>query len=282
MTSASNRNGLDRRTFIAGVAATGFLAACGSEPEAEPFSLIQRFPQNVTATGEVRLPFSLADGRAGFTSDGPDELRGRVTDLDGVPLGEPLVAVRRDVTPFPYYAFRTRIDAPGFYTMRVEGGPEEGASFQVLEPGEVGIPLPGDQLAGFDTPTPGSPGGVDPICTRTPACEFHSITLEQALAGPKQVAYFIGTPALCPTGSCTPALESVIEAAPDFADRYDVVHAEVYSDLTGITIAPAVESLGLTFEPALFITDTQGVVRDRLDGLWDITELRERLDANAV
>jgi len=44
-------------------------------------------------------------------------------------------------------------------------------------------------------------------------------------------------------------------------------------------VAPAVDALGITFEPALFITDASGIVVERLDGLWDATELRERLDA---
>ena len=39
------------------------------------------------------------------------------------------------------------------------------------------------------------------------------------------------------------------------------------------------DALGIDFEPALFITDADGVVVGRLDGLWDATELRERLDA---
>jgi hypothetical protein len=36
----------------------------------------------------------------------------------------------------------------------------------------------------------------------------------------------------------------------------------------------------LAFEPAVFITDADGVVIERLDGLWDTTELRERLSAS--
>lgn len=304
-------NRIDRRTFLLGAAATGALAACSSggddfatlnaagsassEPGnrvvAEEFrddsadlapdmlTIIQRYPQDVQVPGEVRLPFSLAGDDAQFVTDGPLSLGAQVVDLDGNAIGPRLEAVRRDVTPAPYYAFRAQIDEPGFYGIMVDGGPETGANFQVFEPAQVGIPLPGQPLPGFDTPTVGEPGTVDPICTRDPACPFHSVTLAEALASDKAVAYLVGTPALCVTGSCTPALEALVEVESEFADDFVFVHAEVWTDSTATVLAPAVESLEMNFEPALFITARDGVIVERLDGLWDVTELRERLRA---
>ena len=89
---------------------------------------------------------------------------------------------------------------------------------------------------------------------------------------------FFATPAFCQTGSCAPALESLVGVEAEYADRVVFVHAEVFTDLTATTVAPAVDALGLTFEPALFITGADGVIRERIDGLWDVTELREQLD----
>ena len=45
------------------------------------------------------------------------------------------------------------------------------------------------------------------------------------------------------------------------------------------TPAPAVDAAGLTYEPALFITDATGTVVERLDAVWNETELAEVLDA---
>jgi hypothetical protein len=283
----ANHPAFSRRTFITGAAATGvlgsgLLSACGSGAASEDaieYAIVQRFPSDVQVPGQIRLPFSLVD-RADFVIDGPDELGAQVFDLDGNKIGERITAVRRGVTPSPYYAFRTTIDDPGLYTIVIDQGPAEGANFQVFERSEVSIPKPGDTLAGFETPTVNDPGGVDPICTREPACEFHSVTLTEALNVAKPVAYFVGTPALCPTGSCTPALEALVEVSPDFNDDFTIVHSEVFTDTTGSAIAPAVEALTLAFEPAVFITDADGVVIERLDGLWDTTELRERLSAS--
>lgn len=292
------RFGLDRRTFLLGVAAGGLTAACGGSddpaarpsssasaadspvevPPADSYSIVQRYPSDVFVPGEIRLPFSLARA-AEFISDGPAVLGAQVEDLDGNPIGDRITAVRRDITPAPYYAFRTTVDTPGVYAIRVDGGPDVGANFQIMEREQVTIPRPGDPLEGFDTPTADEPAGVDPICTREPQCPFHAVTLTEALASGKGVAYFVGTPAFCQTGSCTPALETMIGVESEYVDDYVFVHAEVWTDLTASAVAPAVEALGIAFEPTLFITDADGVVVERLDGLWDATELRERLDA---
>ncbi len=297
---------MPRRTFLVGAAATGVLAACGGSGEDDSYadgddgatgdappagddaggdidtdgtySLIQRVPPDVAVPGVVRMPIGLfAD--AEFVNDGPDVLRAQLVDADGRAIGDRTVAPRRDVTPSAYYDFRLDIAEAGIYALIVEGGPSTGLSFQVFEPSQVAIPVVGDELGGFDTPTFDDPKGLEPICTRDPICEFHSVTLTDALGEGKHVAYFVGTPQFCQTGSCTPALEAMITVAPDFADDFVFVHAEVFTDDTATTVAPAVEALGLTFEPTIFLTDARGVIVERLDGLWDESELRERLRA---
>ncbi len=295
-----------RRTFILGAMAAGLAAACsgdddgdgqpaggttgGSEPlegaptTVEPgavglFTVVKRFPQMVQVPGEVRLPISLSTGEAEFIQDGPETLGAQVADLDGNPVGDRVLAVRRDVAPAAYYAFRPVVDEAGIYTLYVDGGPPTGASFQVAEPAAVPVPIPGELLAGFETPTIGDPAGVDPICTRTPeVCPFHTISLAAALNVARPVAYYVGTPAFCSTGSCAPALDSMIEVQDRYADSVTFVHAEVYTDDTATAITPAVEALGMFYEPALFVTDAEGVIVERLDGLWDTTELIEVLD----
>ncbi len=296
---------IGRRTFLVG-SAIGVLAACGSDNtannaasdptpadasappatagstiEAGEWALIQRYPANipVLVPGEVRLPFSL-NRNAEFVIDGPETLGAQIVDIDGQPIGERITAVRRDVTPAPYYAFRTSIDAPGVYGIVVDGGPSTGANFQVFAPDEVTIPIPGDTLAGLDTPTVDDPAEVDPVCTRQPVCEFHEVTLTEALDSGKPVAYFIGTPAFCTTGSCTPALEALVDLQPDFDDIV-FVHAEVYTDLTATETTQAVQQLSLLFEPTVFLVGSDNTIVERIDGLWDPTEIGERLNALA-
>lgn len=290
-----------RRTFLLGALAGGALAACGGSDgddsgdadgddagdadaaaaagTAGAFTLVQRFPQGLQVPGAQRLPISLSTGAAELIQDGPDTLRATVVDPDGNAIGEPVTAARRDVEPAPYYDFHTTIGDPGFFSLVVDGGPEGGAGFQVRVAEEVPVPVPGAALPPFDTPTVEDARGIDPICTRTPdPCPFHDVTLTAALGLGTVVAYYVGTPAFCSTGSCGPALESMIELQEEFAETVTFVHAEVYTDTTATEIAPAVDAIGMTYEPALFVADASGTVVDRLDAVWNTDELRETLE----
>ena len=290
---------VSRRLLLGGAAASAFLVACGSSDgesssadadAGDPGStapgiafgtyvLAQRFPQNVQEPGLQRLPISLATADGRIVSDGPDTLNASVDDADGNPLGIDISAVRRDLESGPYYSFRVPIETPGIYYLMVEGGPEGGAAFQVMEPGSVPVPGPGDSMPPFDTPTVDDGRGVDPICTREPEpCPFHDVTLTDALLSGKPVAYLVGTPAFCQTGTCAPALESMIDIQDRFGETFTWVHAEVYTDNTATTPAPAVDAASLTFEPSLFVIAPDGTVIERLDAIWDQTELVEVLE----
>ena len=291
---------VSRRLLLGGAAASAFLVACGSsdgesssadadagDPAGSTapgiafgtYVLAQRFPQNVQEPGLQRLPISLATADGRIVSDGPDTLNASVDDADGNPLGIDISAVRRDLESGPYYSFRVPIETPGIYYLIVEGGPEGGAAFQVMEPGAVPVPGPGDSMPPFDTPTVDDGRGVDPICTREPEpCPFHDVTLTDALLSGKPVAYLVGTPAFCQTGTCAPALESMIDIQDRFGETFTWVHAEVYTDNTATTPAPAVDAASLTFEPSLFVIAPDGTVIERLDAIWDQTELDEVLE----
>ncbi len=243
------------------------------------YVLAQRFPQDVQEPGLQRLPISLATADGRLIADGPDNLSAEVTDVDGAPMGISISAARRDLESGPYYSFRVPIETPGVYYLVVEGGPEDGAAFQVMEPGSVAVPGPGDPMPPFETPTVDDGRGVDPICTREPEpCPFHDVTLTDALLAGKPVAYLIGTPAFCQTGTCAPALESMIEVQDRFGETFTWVHAEVYTDNTATTPTDSVGAANLTFEPALFVIAADGTVIERLDAVWDETELVEVLE----
>jgi hypothetical protein len=280
------------------VLASGALAACGgSDPvtsgsdlgnpatggdgstATDGFTLVQRFPQATQGPGTLRLPISLSTGAASLIQDGPLTLGAQVVDIDGKQVGGRIEANRRDAVPAPYYDFRPAVNAPGIYALQVDGGPPAGASFDVADPAAIAVPAPGQALAPFDTPTFDDPAGVDPICTRDPEpCPFHEVTLTAALAAGKPVVYYVGTPAFCETGSCAPGLESIIELQPEFGEAFTFVHTEVYIDNTATALSPAMEASGLTYEPAVFVTDASGVILERLDAVWNTEELAEMFE----
>ena len=61
-----------------------------------------------------------------------------------------------------------------------------------------------------------------------------------------------------------------------------MLHAEIYTDDTATVVAPAVEALNMTYEPALFITDANGVVVERFDAIFDEAEITEAFAALGV
>ena len=285
---------LTRRSLILGGAALlgggAIASACGSDrrdagrdgdaPLPDGLALVQRFPQ-VLVTGDVRMPVSLATDD-GLLADGvPDELVARLVESQsGSVVAERIVARRHgDGLAAPYWPFRAVVDAPGTYVLQVEGQ-EDGASLQVASPGMVAVPGAGDPMPPFDTPTTADPRGVDPICTRAPEpCPLHDLTLTEALALGRPLAYLVGTPAFCSTGTCAPALEGLLAVRERVGGAMAFVHADVYTDRTASTVAPAVQALGMTFEPALFLVAANGTVAERLDAVFDEAEIDERLAA---
>ena len=210
MANVSRAAGLSRRRFLArglGAGAATFfapqiLAACGggggggSATDLTGINLVKRFPGDILVPGRLRLPFSLATSSGVLTADSttsiPDVLSFVVTDIDGNSIGleDPLI-VPSHVTdvPQPYWPLEVTIDKAGLYLVSIVGSDQPGASIQLVERSEVGVPLVGDPLPAIDTPTTDDPRDVDPICTREPACPLHDITLREALSLGKPVAY---------------------------------------------------------------------------------------------
>lgn len=280
---------LTRRGFLA-LSAGGLLVACGGGGSdgstgsggsgGKVGALVGYFPPGIHRAGRrERLPFGVADADGVPLSDGPAELSFTVLDEAGKTVHEATVARHAEGLPRAYYPLEVELAAAGIYTARTEasGQPHE-SMFSINPAGGLGFPGVGESMPPFDTPTVADNRGVNPLCTQPEPCPFHSQTLTEALAGPKPVAYLVGTPAHCQTGICGPVLDLLIAAAKDFPG-IDVVHAEVFSDLEGRTVAPAVTALSLDFEPLLFLVGADGVVRNRLDVIYDKAELRDALAA---
>jgi len=297
---------MSRRRFLGVGAAVGLgavVAACAGEPDggASPteivpgiegtLQIVKRFPPNGLVPGRVRLPLSLADARGILGNDGtrtlPDSLAVTIIDPS---TGETVASANAkrhgDDLSVPYWPVVVDIDSPGIYSLRLDAtGQDPGGttqsnevSFQVDAPDTVAMPVPGRALPPFDTPTIVNSRGVSPICTRAGGpCPFHGVTLSDALVRGIPVVYLVGTPAHCTTGTCAPALESLIAVASEIGERAVFVHADIYADEEATQVAPAVTALKMQFEPALFVTDARGTVATRLDVVFDTDEIRGAL-----
>lgn len=287
---------MSRRRFFALSASVGAgvaLAACGggssNSGASGTLQVVKRFPQDALVPGKVRLPVSLADTTGLLASDSkvalPQTLTASVINAEsGDVVIERVTATRhQENLSIPYWPFSFTYDVEGIYMLKVDQAPESDVAFQLLMRNDVAMPLIGDPLPPFDTPTIDNARGVDPICTRKPEfCPFHSQTLTEALKAGKPVVYLIGTPAYCTTGTCAPGLDALIDVSKTIGDAAVFVHADVYADKSANKTAPAVQAYKLSYEPALYITDAKGKIVERLDAVFDVNEIRDVLAANGI
>lgn len=304
-TSTGPASGVSRRTVLRGAAALGIvgaagglgLAACGdddgggdtaSDPTDAPvtdLSLIAMLDAASSLAGgeAARVPLGLADVDGALVSDGPATLAFSVQDEAGDEVAA-VEAPRRDegLTQAFYPVIFTPPAAGVFRLVTEVDGSSVEAVIQVSEVDDIAIPRVGEPLPAVATPTVTEARGVDPICTQEPACPLHEVDLAEALgAGP--VAVLVSTPAFCQTAICGPVLDLFVAAAEAHPD-ITFVHVEVYASATEVEeqglqapLAPAVDEWGLPFEPCLFLVDGDGTLAERLDVIYDATELDDGL-----
>jgi hypothetical protein len=200
-----------------------------------------------------------------------------------VPLG-PFDTVRLDgvgVEPFGLRRAMVEFPEPGRWVLVAEGiaGGEEFVTFAVHEVVDaVPLPAPGELFPPIATPTHGDPAGVDPAILVTDGMQ--DVSLDDALGAGAPVVLVLATPKFCSSLVCGPVVDTAGEARDELGDA-DVtwIHVEIYGDVNGEHLAPAVEELGLTTEPWTFVIDESGVVASRLAGAIGTDELVAAVEA---
>jgi len=288
---------VSRRAVLAAGAGSLLLAACGgkgddggsgaSTPVPGRNLLMFTPPQGALVTGaEQRLCLGVADAQGVPLADVPDRIEFTIrADGAQTTTSHPAEAHAEGLAA-AYYPVTFTLDEAGLYEIgaTIDGEALTPRPFQLTD--DIPVPTPGDALPPVATPTTADHRGVDPICTRSPACPFHEVSLTDALAGGGPVAFLIATPEFCQTAICGPVLDVLLDLAPDHPD-VTFVHAEVYadprdvSDITQAQLAPATEAYQLGWEPCLFLADSSGTLVTRLDTIYDRAEADAALGALA-
>jgi hypothetical protein len=279
---------MSRRHFF-GIGAGGLLlAACGggdSDEAAFEIAASKFFSdQTVIADGSpMRTIWSLRDDEGNLGDLAPDTIEYVVLDpnLDQIDSGTAHKHI--DGVVQPYYPVEVRFDEVGVYEFKfttAEHGNHVG--FVVPEDPETNTLLwPGDQFPSVVTPTLENNAGISQICTRSEICPFHDVSLDASLAGDRPTALIVSTPAFCGTVfMCGPVLELLIEEIAAGSYDIDVIHAEVYVDPQPDdlgAVAPVIHASGVSYEPFIFLFDSDGSVVRRLDHIFDRAELQDLL-----
>jgi hypothetical protein len=161
-------------------------------------------------------------------------------------------------------------------------GPDGLEASRITSSPDVGrfprIPADGEKAPRVHTPTAADVGGdLTKIDTRVPPDQMHAVDFAD-VAGKDPVVLVFATPALCQSRVCGP----VVDVAQEVADRYDgeadFIHMEVYNDNDpGKGIRPQLRAFGLETEPWTFLIDGDGIVRDRIEGAYGVSELEQAM-----
>lgn len=223
-----------------------------------------------TTGPEQRITVALIKGDGPFTATSPVQLT-----IDGQPVD---AVLHSDGISLPYYLMHHTFEKTGVHDIAATvQGKKLTAALEVSNPADSKVPLIGQPLISVATPTVADNRGVNPICTRTPPCPLHDVSLDAALAEKRPIALLFATPALCQSRLCGPVLENLLAVRDQFAGKVRMLHAEIYTDLQGKTTTPAVDAYHLESEPFLFLAGADGVVRERLDNAYDKVEVRDAL-----
>ena len=291
-----------RRQFLAGAAATTLLAACGGDDDdivaggagdegtAEPeLSVVRFYGSYFLAGAAARVPFGIADTDGLLPVEAsPAEVTVSVAAPDGTTVARDVEAtLRAEGLPRGYYEFSFTPEEPGLfdYTVTVDG--EELVSQLQVSPADDPIVAEvvgaGDPMPKVETPTVADPRGVTPICTREPVCDLHDRTVAEVV-GTAPLVLLVATPAFCQTAICGPVLDIMLERVAAHPG-VTFLHADVYANPAEKSqppvpedYAPVIGDLGLPFEPVLYTVGADGLVRERLDYIFDGSEMTEAIE----
>jgi len=293
---------LSRRAFLAAGASAAVVAACSSDKGATPTTTIPSFGPTTPTTAPTleslvlitfsdssalvpgspqRVTFGLADKDGVILTTPPTSTLNFTVSIDGQPVGAPIASTaHQQGLPRPYFPLDFTPPKAGVYDVTATTG---SASYvaHVQIPATTQVVGPGQKMIPVDTPTVADPHGVQLVCTRTPACPLHDITLREALAAGTPVAFLIGTPKFCQTAICGPVLDVLLQQKDQFP-QIKMLHCEVYpSDADAQPgqqkVTEAVSTYGLTFEPVLYLVGRDGTITRRIDTIFDAVELHDAL-----
>jgi hypothetical protein len=298
---SGEQRSLGRRSFlVAGAGALAF-AACGGggSSSAKLGSGGSSSPTSTTATRPAwnlaafndfeslvpgspqRLTFGLADKDGVLVATPPVSEMTMSISLDGQPVGTPVTSAKHDSgLSRPYFPLVFTPPSAGVYTVSttIEGATVER---QVQIPTTSKAIQPGQPMVPLDTPTTTDRRGVELLCTRSPACPLHDITLRDALTKGTPVAFLVATPQFCQTAICGPVLDVFLNVRPEFP-QVTFLHSEVYPSVAAAQpgaqqTVEAITTYNLFFEPWLLLARPDGSVHRRLDVIFDEVELRDAL-----
>lgn len=296
--AVSGCGGSDSDTSRPAPAATEFPSAKGKtiaellhDPGARRTNLVIAPAAQVFRVGENRYPFGVftrgneqvddADVALYFARDGKGPVEGplpaQVTSLETKAAYRSRSEGTGEATTV-YVVPKVDFDSSGPWLGIAMLKGEQGLEVSRLPSPVVGefpqIPDVGDEAPVIHTPTAADVGGdLAKIDTRLPPDQMHEVDFADAV-GRKPIVLVFATPALCQTRVCGPVVDVAQQVADVYGDRADFIHMEIYKDNElPKGPRPQLRAYDLESEPWTFLVDREGIVRDRIEGAFGVSEL---------
>lgn len=285
-------------------AAAEFLAAKGKtigellhDSGAKPSKLVIAPAAQTFDLGENRYPFGVftlgneqvsdADVALYFAKDGKGPVTGplpaQVTSLETKPAYRASGAGAPGEATTVYVVPKVDFDRKGpWLALAMLKGKNGLEATRVTSPPVVGefprIPAVGDKAPAIHTPTAADAGGdIAKIDTRVPPDQMHEVDFADVV-GRKPAVLVFATPALCQSRVCGPVVDVAQQVADEYRGKADFIHMEIWND-NEISKGPRpqVQAFNLESEPWTFLVDRNGIVRDRIEGAFGVSELEEAM-----
>jgi hypothetical protein len=284
-------------------AATEFPSATGKtigdllhDPGAKPTKLVIAPATQTFDIGENRYAFGVftrgqeqvsdADVALYFAKDGKGPVTGplpaQVTSLETKPAYRATGAGGPGEATTVYVVPKVDFDRNGPWTVVAMLKGKDGLEVSRVPSPVVGefpqIPEDGEKAPVIHTPTAAEVGGdLAKIDTRVPPDQMHQVDFAD-VAGKKPVVLVFATPALCQTRVCGPVVDVAQQVADSYEGKAEFIHMEIWND-NDIAKGPRpqVEDFNLESEPWAFLIDRNGIVRDRIEGAFGVSELEEAM-----
>ena len=211
--------------------------------------------------------------------EGP--LPAQVTSLETEPAYR-ASASDPDAAKYVYVVPKLDFKGPGPWTVIAMLKGENGLEASRVPTPVVGqnpkVPEVGDKAPVIHTPTAADVGGdLAKIDTRVPPDQMHKVDFADVV-GKQPIVLVFATPALCQSRVCGPVVDVAQQVADQYEGKADFIHMEVYNDNDpGKGIRPQLRTYHLPTEPWTFLIDRNGVIRDRLEGAYGVSELEQAM-----
>lgn len=262
---------------------------------AKPTNLVVAAAARTFRVGENRFPFGVftrgneqvsdADVALYFAKDGKSPVMGplpaQVTSLGTKPAytargGGPEEA--QNVYVVPKVDFDRKGPWLAVAMLKGEDGLEVSRVESPVVGGFPGVPEPGEKAPVIHTPTAAEVGGdLEKIDTRVPPDQMHGADFADVV-GREPIVLVFATPALCQSRVCGPVVDVAQQVADAREGEAEFIHMEVFKDNDpNKGIRPQLRAYRLPSEPWVFLIDRRGVVRERLEGAFGVSELEAAL-----